>query len=59
MVFEVNEHVRLKEYKGSMNEYARIKAITEEGKYWVTNLGMPYSGTISVVMSEGQLEKIA
>lgn len=57
--FEYLEHVRIKgEPVGSINEFARINMLLEDGSYWVVNMNMPFSGTISKRMTDAEIEKI-
>jgi hypothetical protein len=52
MDMEINSKVKvLGEKPGSINEYARINSITERGNIWVTNLNMPFMGTISELVT--------
>lgn len=56
--FKVNDHVRiLAEPEDSINGYGRIKMILkeQEKKYWVVNMNMPYSGTISAFFTASEL----
>jgi hypothetical protein len=58
-MFKVNEHVRVKGMRmGSPDEFARIAYIKEDGVYFVTNMNMPYQGTINQFMTEDKIEKI-
>lgn len=58
MEFERNEHVRVKgEPKGSIDEFARIQHIYENGDIWIVNGNMPYSGTISEIISADKIHE--
>lgn len=46
----------LKEPKDSINREARFKKL-KDGRYRVTNLNMPYSGTIAETWTEAELNK--
>jgi hypothetical protein len=59
MKFERFEVVRVKgEPKGSINEFARIQGIMGASLYWIANLNMPFSGTISRWAKADELEKV-
>ena len=59
MVFEENEHVRVRgEHKGSINEFARILKIYDNGDVWISNMNMPYLGTISEIVSIDRIDKV-
>jgi hypothetical protein len=57
--FKVNEIVKIKKYPNpnDINHYGRIQSI-EGKKYWVVNLGQPFSGTVSAFFAENELESI-
>ena len=56
--FDRLEHVIIKKYvNDEINKYGVIKSIDND-MYWVTNLNMPYMGTISDFFTEDELEKI-
>ena len=58
-MFEINEIVTIKEYRDDeYNCEGRINTIMEDGKYWVTNMNMPFMGTISAAFTEDELEKL-
>ena len=40
------------------NAYARVVTIYEDGRVWVTNLNMPYMGTISEIVKDYQIQKV-
>ena len=57
-MFKLNETVRIVgEAKGSINEFARVTQISDEG-YHVSNINMPYVGSINAWMHEVELGKI-
>ena len=62
--FEHREEVRvIGEKPGSINEFAAINSkilLNKEGKLsvWITNLNMPYSGSISKFVTLDKIEKI-
>ncbi len=61
-MFEVNEIVRIAdEPKGSINEYGMVTQIGDEwgrpGLYHVSNINMPFLGSICKWMAAGRLEK--
>jgi len=56
---KVNDSVRLLDYpKEDINEYAKVKAVYEDGRVWVANLNMPYMGTISKIVSKNEFERM-
>jgi hypothetical protein len=60
-MFKTNEHVRIKGAPrgvGNPDEFARIDYKMKDGRYWVTNLSMPYMGSICRPMTVDQIEKI-
>lgn len=60
MKFKVHQIVRVKgEKPGSINEYAHVRAVYDDGTYWIANLNMPFSGSISEVVTEQEIERIA
>lgn len=60
MKFQENEHVIIKEYIGDeYNERGRVNGYNPDTKkYWVTNMNMPFMGTVSDFFDEDELEKI-
>ena len=62
MKFKQFEHVRIKQYpENDINTYGMIQSIIKHGKnvrYWVTNMNIPYCGTISEFFTETELQKI-
>lgn len=57
--FKVNDFVVIKKYRGcKINERGRIKSIYDDGRIWVCNLNMPFSGTISKTFEPDELERI-
>lgn len=61
MELSVGDIVRLLPHKGDkFNEYGKINSdkSDEKGRYWVTNLNMPFMGTISDWFYPEHLEKI-
>jgi hypothetical protein len=41
---------------GSINEFARINHIYEDDSIWISNLNMPYLGTVSKIVSKDKIE---
>lgn len=57
--FEMHEHVRVKGIPvGDPDEFAWVQGVYEDGRYWITNINMPYMGTISAIVSSDKIEKI-
>lgn len=57
--FEFDEKVRVKGKRvGSIDEFAVVRHVYENGTYWIANLNMPFVGTISDVVSENKIEKV-
>lgn len=57
--FEFGETVRVKGKRvGSIDEFAVVRGVYENGIYWISNLNMPFAGTISDVVSENKIEKV-
>lgn len=57
--FKVNETVKINKYDGDQyNEVGRVNSITEDGRYWVTNMNMPFMGTVSDFFDEDELSKV-
>lgn len=59
--FELYEHVRIKAVprgRGFADEFAIIQHIYEDGRIWISNLNMPYSGSTSEVVTEDKIEKV-
>jgi hypothetical protein len=51
--------VRVKgEKRGSINEYARVCAVYDDGTIWIANLNMPFIGTISKIVTDQEIEPI-
>jgi len=58
MKFKRNETVIIKKFRNNPNEkFGRIDSI-EDGKFRVTNMNMPFMGTVSDTFSEDEIEKI-
>ncbi len=56
--FKVNDHVRILAYpEDSINAYGRVQLVRERGekRYWVVNMNMPYSGTVSDYFNASEL----
>lgn len=52
MRYKARDHVRLLKYpENSINSHAEIEHIYPDGMVWIANLNMPYSGTISEVVT--------
>ena len=61
MKFKHNERVLIKKYRNDPdNSHGRINLVSpkKDRPYWVTNLNMPYQGTVSEFFSEDELEKV-
>lgn len=57
--FKVGEIVIIKMFRGSeTNERGRINHISSDGRYWVTNMNMPFQGTVSDYFWSDELEKV-
>ena len=58
--FQHNDKVRIKKYpEGHINARGYVRGEPRlDGKIWVTNLNMPFSGTISEYFSPSELELI-
>lgn len=57
-MFKRNEIVRVVgEPKGSINEFARIDTVYDDGRFWITNMNMPFLGTISKIVAESEIAK--
>jgi hypothetical protein len=51
--------VRVKgEKPDSINEYADVRAVYDDGTYWIANLNMPFSGTISKIVTAQEIEHL-
>lgn len=58
--FKLYQMVRIKgEKPGSINEYAKVRAVYDDGTYWIANLNSPFSGTISAVVAAEEIERLA
>lgn len=56
--FREGQHVRILKYpKGHANAEARINAAYPDGRVWITNLNMPYQGTISKILSPTEAQQ--
>lgn len=56
--FVVNEFVRIKRYaEDGINGYGRVGYIEDDGRYFVTNMNMPFLGTVNNFFNEDELEK--
>lgn len=64
MRFKLGEVVRIKgEKKGSMNEKAVVRALrtnpaTGEKGYWISNMNMPFQGTLSGFVTKKEIERL-
>lgn len=57
--FKLHQMVRVKgEKPGSINEYADVRAVYDDGTYWIANLNMPFSGTISKIVTAQEIEHL-
>jgi hypothetical protein len=57
--FKLNETVRVVgKKKGSTDEFARITNILEDGRYWISNMNMPFDGTISMPVTPDKIAKL-
>ena len=56
MAFKLNEHVRvLTEDIDGINGYARIDQVDTKRGYFITNMNMPYSGTLNKWVSTKEI----
>ena len=56
--FKANEFVRIKQYEESgINGYGRVSYIKEDGRVFVTNMNMPFLGTVNNLFDEDELER--
>lgn len=57
--FAHNEVVVINQYIGDQyNEQGRVNSIMDDGRYWVTNMNMPFMGTVSDFFEEDELSKV-
>ena len=57
--YKVNDHVRLYDYpEGDINEAARIRTIYENDDVFLTNMNMPYLGTINGRFSKEEFKRM-
>tara|TARA_R100000789_G_C2879489_1_gene114009 strand:- start:237 stop:443 length:207 start_codon:yes stop_codon:yes gene_type:complete len=57
--YKVNDRVRIIKYpKNDINGYARINFIFPDGRVWLTNINMPYQGTISEIFTKEEFEEL-
>jgi len=57
--FAHNEVVVINQYIGDQyNEQGRVNSIMDDGRYWVTNMNMPFMGTVSDFFEEEELSKV-
>lgn len=57
--FRLYEHVRVKGIPhGYPDEFAVVQNVYEDGRYWISNIGMPYSGATSEIVTEDKIEKV-
>ena len=60
MKFKMFQMVRIKgEKPGSINEFAHVRGVFDDGTYWVSNLNMPFSGSISAIVTDKDIERLA
>ena len=58
MKYKVNDHVRLLKYPSdSINSHARIVHIYSDKRVWLANENMPYSGTISMIVTPDYMQQ--
>lgn len=56
---KVNDYVRIKGMpKGDINEFARVLCIYPDGRVWIANGNMPFSGTISKIVKPEEIEVV-
>lgn len=58
--FKINQHIHVNgEKHGSINEFARIDHVykTNPPTYWIVNMNMPYSGTLSKLVNETEISE--
>lgn len=59
MKYKLYQMVRVKGVsKGDPDEFAHVRAVYDDGTYWISNLNMPFSGTISAVVSANEIERL-
>lgn len=59
MKYKLYQTVRVKAMpKGSADEYAAIRGIYKNGTYWISNLNMPFSGSISEIVTADEIERL-
>lgn len=57
--YKKGDIVRLYKYpKNDINAYAKIMEIFSNERVWIANLNMPFSGSISLICSKEQFEKM-
>ena len=55
-MLKIGDTVLIKKYKNDeRNKEGIVHYITDEGKVWVANLNMPYSGNVSEYFDEDEL----
>lgn len=60
MKYKLYQMVRVKGVpKGDPDEFAHVRAVYDDGTYWISNLNMPFSGTISAVVTAQEIERLA
>ncbi len=58
MGFKVNDYVRIKKYpKNGSDGYGRVVGILPDGRYWVSNMNMPFCGNVNDYFQEQDLEQ--
>ena len=58
--FRIGQPVLIKKYRGDQyNEQGRVNTYdADTGRYWISNMNMPYMGTVSDMFSEDELENV-
>lgn len=59
MLFNQHEKVRILKYpEGDINEFGFIQGFNDDKRYWVSNMNMPFQGTVSEIFDETELDKV-
>jgi hypothetical protein len=57
--FKTNDVAYIKAYKNDPdNCKGRVVTVFDDGRFWVSNLNMPFCGSVSEIFTADELEKV-
>ena len=58
--FKLYQMVRIKGMpEGCADEFAHVRGVYKDGTYWISNMNMPFSGSISEIVTADKIERLS